>query len=110
MPAPGSGRASEYFPDLPKKRNSPGLLHPEIHGGRGLYCSSFKNEDFTLPERPELSTYPIPAASADYPQKEVCTMDYMEPAPLWELFCLTGEPLAYMLYRSIEDESENNLS
>ena len=31
-------------------------------------------------------------------------MDHMEPAPLWELFCLTGEPLAYMLYRSIEDE------
>lgn len=30
-------------------------------------------------------------------------MDNMEPAPLWELFCLTGEPLAYMLYRSAED-------
>lgn len=37
-------------------------------------------------------------------------MDNMEPAPLWELFCLTGEPLAYMLYRSAEDEKENNLS
>ena len=37
-------------------------------------------------------------------------MDYMEPAPLWELFCLTGEPLAYMLYRSAEDEKNNNLS
>lgn len=37
-------------------------------------------------------------------------MDHMEPAPLWELFCLTGEPLAYMLYRSIEDEKEYNLS
>lgn len=37
-------------------------------------------------------------------------MDNMEPAPLWELFCLTGEPLAYMLYRSIEGEEHNNLS
>lgn len=37
-------------------------------------------------------------------------MDHMEPAPLWELFCLTGEPLAYMLYRSIEGENDNNLS
>ena len=24
----------------------------------------------------------------------------MESESLWELFCLTGEPLAYMLYRS----------
>ncbi len=37
-------------------------------------------------------------------------MDNMEPAPLWELFCLTGEPLAYMLYRSAEDETDNFLS
>lgn len=37
-------------------------------------------------------------------------MEHMTPEPLWELFCLTGEPLAYMLYRSIEDEGENNLS
>lgn len=37
-------------------------------------------------------------------------MDNMEPQPLWELFCLTGEPLAYMLYRSIEDEKSSNLS
>lgn len=29
-------------------------------------------------------------------------MDWMEPEPLWELFCMTGEPLAYMLYRSAE--------
>ena len=36
-------------------------------------------------------------------------LDQMEPAPLWELFCMTGEPLAYMLYRSIEDGIENNL-
>lgn len=34
----------------------------------------------------------------------------MEPAPLWELFCLTGEPLAYMLYRSAEDETDDFLS
>ncbi len=37
-------------------------------------------------------------------------MDHMEPAPLWELFCLTGEPLAYMLYRSAEDERNNHLT
>jgi hypothetical protein len=37
-------------------------------------------------------------------------MDHMEPAPLWELFCLTGEPLAYMLYRSAEDERNNHFS
>ena len=37
-------------------------------------------------------------------------MSNMEPAPLWELFCLTGEPLAYMLYRSAEDETDNFLS
>lgn len=37
-------------------------------------------------------------------------MDHMEPAPLWELFCLTGEPMAYMLYRSIADENDNKLS
>jgi len=49
-------------------------------------------------------------AFADYVQKEVCGMDRMEPAPLWELFCLTGEPLAYMLYRSAEGETDNFLS
>jgi hypothetical protein len=27
----------------------------------------------------------------------------MEAEPFWELFCVTGEPLAYMLYRSIEE-------
>ena len=37
-------------------------------------------------------------------------MDHMESQPLWELFCLTGEPLAYMLYRSMEDEKGNILS
>jgi hypothetical protein len=26
----------------------------------------------------------------------------MEPEPFWDLFCMTGEPLAYLLYRSIE--------
>lgn len=28
----------------------------------------------------------------------------MEPEPFWELFCMTGEPLAYILYRSAEAE------
>ena len=37
-------------------------------------------------------------------------MDHMEAQPLWELFRLTGEPLAYMLYRSMEDETGGNLS
>ena len=37
-------------------------------------------------------------------------MENMEPAPLWELFCLTGEPLAYMLYRSAEAGSGSHLS
>ena len=27
----------------------------------------------------------------------------MEAEPFWELFCMTGEPLAYMLYRKLED-------
>ena len=36
-------------------------------------------------------------------------LDQMEPAPLWELFCMTWEPLAYMLYRSIEVVGESGL-
>lgn len=27
----------------------------------------------------------------------------MEPEVFWELFCATGDPLAYMLYRSEEE-------
>lgn len=30
----------------------------------------------------------------------------MESEPFWELFCMTGEPLAYMLYRSLEGDQE----
>ena len=26
----------------------------------------------------------------------------MEAEPFWELFCMTGEPLAYMLYGKLE--------
>lgn len=26
----------------------------------------------------------------------------MEAQPFWELFCMTGEPVAYMLYRQLE--------
>ena len=26
----------------------------------------------------------------------------MESEPFWDLFCMTGEPLAYMLYRRLE--------
>ena len=36
---------------------------------------------------------------ADYFQREVCDM---EAQPFWELVCMTGEPLAYMLYRKLE--------
>ncbi len=36
-------------------------------------------------------------------------MDMMEPELLWRLFCLTGEPLAYMLYRSVGGEEDNYL-
>ncbi len=28
----------------------------------------------------------------------------MESEAFWELFCMTGEPLAYILYRSTEEE------
>ena len=28
----------------------------------------------------------------------------MEAEPFWELFCMTGEPLAYMLYRTLEED------
>ena len=32
----------------------------------------------------------------------------MEAEPFWELFCMTGEPLAYMLYQNLE-EAEDQL-
>lgn len=35
-------------------------------------------------------------------------LDETEPASLWELFRMTGEPLAYVLYRSAADREENN--
>ena len=32
----------------------------------------------------------------------------MDPEVYWELFCATGDPMAYMLYRGIsEDETED---
>ncbi len=30
----------------------------------------------------------------------------MEPEAYWELFCRTGEPLAYILYREAEEAAE----
>lgn len=33
-------------------------------------------------------------------QKEVCGMDLQM---LWECFCLTGEPLVYLLYQAARD-------
>lgn len=32
----------------------------------------------------------------------------METEAFWELFCMTGEPLAYMLYRSAEAEHDED--
>ena len=29
----------------------------------------------------------------------------MDPEPLWTWFCMTGEPLAYLLYRSAEEQT-----
>ena len=34
----------------------------------------------------------------------------MEPETLWDVFCLTGEPMAYMLYRAAEQREENGPS
>ena len=34
----------------------------------------------------------------------------MEAQQYWELFCMTGDPLAYMMYRSIQDENDNKMS
>lgn len=34
----------------------------------------------------------------------------MEPEWMWRLFCLTGEPLAYLLFRSVGGERDNELS
>ena len=28
----------------------------------------------------------------------------MEPETLWDVFCMTGEPMAYMLYRAAEQQ------
>ena len=36
--------------------------------------------------------------------------EQMDSASLWTLFCATGEPVAYMLYRSMRDESDNKMS
>lgn len=30
----------------------------------------------------------------------------MEAEPFWELFCMTGEPLAYMLYRTLDEAGD----
>ena len=30
----------------------------------------------------------------------------MDQKPYWELFCATGDPVAYMLYRSAEEPAE----
>ncbi len=33
----------------------------------------------------------------------------MEPEVYWELFCATGDPVAYLLYRGTEDPSEGRV-
>ena len=41
-------------------------------------------------------------------QKEVCGMDTQR---LWECFCLTGEPLVYLLYQAaLDQESGGGIS
>ena len=30
----------------------------------------------------------------------------MEPETLWDVFCMTGEPMAYMLYRAAEQREQ----
>ena len=32
----------------------------------------------------------------------------MEPEVYWELFCATGDPVAYLLYRGMEGTSERS--
>lgn len=34
----------------------------------------------------------------------------MEPETLWDVFCLTGEPMAYMLYRAAEQREDEGPS
>ena len=34
----------------------------------------------------------------------------MEPETLWDVFCLTGEPMAYMLYRAVEQRQNKGPS
>ena len=36
-------------------------------------------------------------------QKEVCGMDLQM---LWECFCLTGEPLVYLLYQAAREDQK----
>lgn len=55
----------------------------------------------TSSKYPHISTHRIRRFSKDYPVKEVSDMDAES---YWELFCMTGEPLAYMLYRAAEEE------
>ena len=33
----------------------------------------------------------------------------MEPEVYWKLFCATGDPVAYLLYRGTEDPSEGRV-
>ena len=32
----------------------------------------------------------------------------MDPKPLWMWFCMTGEPLAYLMYRSAEEQEDGD--
>ena len=34
----------------------------------------------------------------------------MEPETLWDVFCMTGEPMAYMLYRAAEQRQNEGPS
>ena len=58
--------------------------------------------------RLEISSHKNPTTFADYSWEEVCGMDTQR---LWECFCLTGEPLVYLLYQAaLDQESGGGIS
>ena len=59
-------------------------------------------------EEAEISSHKNPTTFADYSWEEVCGMDTQR---LWECFCLTGEPLVYLLYQAaLDQESGGGIS
>ena len=69
-------------------------------------CAGVKSAKQEKRTEPNLSRHNISTHFADYFQREVCEM---EPEVYWELFCATGDPVAYLLYRGTEDLSEGRV-